>query len=757
MLLTRRGFLGAAAATGAVAGCRTLSLAGGDRPLLRIGVVSDVHVRLAKDGGGLEDGYGVETFVAALEYYRDHGVDAVVIAGDMADSGLAGELKAIADAWYRVFPGDRAPDGRKVERIFTFGNHDAYGRLHGGRVAAGGVRGESIEADPRRVWDECFHEEWKPFFAKSVNGFDFFGAHWQPGVWCNGYAETACSGCKDAFAGLMEKCDPTRPFFYVQHPHPRGTVYGKCAWGVDDGSATELLSRFPNAVAFSGHSHEPLTNELSIWRGEFTSVATGTLRHLAASEVWNLERQAGYENGTCNIHLPGLKREDRPFYYAKYDAPKMMSDEARRRDVRIGQLVSVYDDRIGFDRREFVSGLDVGEPWVVELPARPRSFAVRAKEARPAQFPSDATLSAVVTTAKTRGLKRAGCDEIPSVERPALRLSFPAATEGGVVVEYEIAASNAAGERRETRICAVGGLYPRRHGMFARPVSATVPLAALPAGALSVEVTPLDSFGNRGRPLVANARPLVVGVAEQWLGGRDGREKSPQAGVREDYVEAIRRGGNIPVVVCRTSEPGQLAQAIAQLDMLILPGGADIEPWRFGAEPEPGLGKTLPDRDAFDFALLDAALARKLPVVGICRGMQVINAYFGGTLFQDLPSTFPESAIGHRKDPLGVRSHAIAIDPGSRLAAATGATNAVVNSRHHQAVDRLAPGFKVTARAPDGVVEAIEHESLPVAGVQFHPEGLVKYADDDFSTRLFANLPAFAGSAAKPAERTSQP
>ena len=171
--------------------------------------------------------------------------------------------------------------------------------------------------------------------------------------------------------------------------------------------------------------------------------------------------------------------------------------------MHIGQLVSVYDDRIEFARREFASGLDVGEPWIVELPARPRSFAVRAKEARPAQFPSGAVLSAKVSTAMTRGLKMEGCDEIPSAELPALKLSFPAATEGGVVAEYEIAASNAAGERRDTRICAVGGLYPRRHGMFARPVSATVPLAALPAGALSVEVTPLDSFGNRGRPLVA--------------------------------------------------------------------------------------------------------------------------------------------------------------------------------------------------------------------------------------------------------------
>ena len=171
--------------------------------------------------------------------------------------------------------------------MFVFGNHDAYGLKNGNRVFddEAVVRREAIEADPRRAWDACFHEEWKPYFAKSVRGFDFFCSHWQPGIWCNGIAETGCGGCADAFGGLMAKCDPSKPFFYVQHPHPRDTVYEKCAWGVDDGTSTRLLSRFPQAVAFSGHSHEPLTNEKSIWRGAFTSVATGSLRYLSASRA----------------------------------------------------------------------------------------------------------------------------------------------------------------------------------------------------------------------------------------------------------------------------------------------------------------------------------------------------------------------------------------------------------------------------------------------------------------------------------------
>ena len=117
--LSRRGFLGGAVAFGAVAGCRSGFFAvGGERPLLRFGVLSDVHVRLAKGGEGFAAGYGTETLEKTLAYFRDCGVDAVIMAGDMTDCGVIGELKAVADAWFKVFPDDRAADGRKVERLF---------------------------------------------------------------------------------------------------------------------------------------------------------------------------------------------------------------------------------------------------------------------------------------------------------------------------------------------------------------------------------------------------------------------------------------------------------------------------------------------------------------------------------------------------------------------------------------------------------------------------------------------------------------
>ena len=503
--LSRRGFIGGIAAFGAWAGCRSgLFAPEGETPQLRFGVVSDVHVRLAHGGGSLAPGYDTETLEQTFAYFRDCGVDAVMIAGDMADKGLVGELKAVADAWYRVFPGDRAPDGRRVERLFVFGNHDSFGLKNGRSVFDDDavVRREAIEADPKRAWDECFHEEWKPYFARNVKGFDFFCSHWQPGIWCNGIAETGCAGCADAFGELMAKCDPGRPFFYVQHPHPRDTVYDKCAWGVDDGTSARLLSRFPQAVAFSGHSHEPLTNEKSIWRGAFTSVATGSLRYLAAHPVWNFARTAGYENGGCNYYLPGVTRADRPDYLARFDAPKMMPSELSRPDIRVGLVVSVYEDRIVFEKREFVSGLAIGDAWVVERPAKPKSFASRAAASRPAEFPAGAELRVERTTAKTRGYKGGG-KNVPPETKAALRLAFPAATVGGQVAEYEISAVGRDGAKYDTRICAVGGLYPRSHKNFAQDVTATIPADALPAGAEALSVVPLDSFGTRGRALTA--------------------------------------------------------------------------------------------------------------------------------------------------------------------------------------------------------------------------------------------------------------
>jgi len=230
---------------------------------------------------------------------------------------------------------------------------------------------------------------------------------------------------------------------------------------------------------------------------------------------------------------------------------------------------------------------------------------------------------------------------------------------------------------------------------------------------------------------------LVVGLA---------RPGSPAASA-DAYDRAVRDAGFEPVPIVNQASDADLRASLGRIDLLVLTGGEDVAPARYGAQPSPRLGKVDLARDAFEFRLLREAVRRELPVVGICRGVQVLNVFFGGTLWQDLPTDCPGSTVVHRaKDGCDTAFHAVAVENGSRLAATVGTGEARVNSVHHQAVRGLAPGFRVTATAADGTVEAIESDWYPAAGVQFHPERL-NAQGDPLGRRFFRNLGAFAGRA----------
>jgi putative glutamine amidotransferase len=151
-----------------------------------------------------------------------------------------------------------------------------------------------------------------------------------------------------------------------------------------------------------------------------------------------------------------------------------------------------------------------------------------------------------------------------------------------------------------------------------------------------------------------------------------------------------------------------------------------VDPKRYGAAAHPKLGEINPARDATELALIEAARARKLPLLAICRGPQILNVAFGGTLYQDLPSERPSDVNHNPSGERDVRTHDVHITPATRLADATGATAMRVNSYHHQAIDRLGYGLRVTAVAPDGVIEGVEGEdpSWWILAVQWHPEDL---------------------------------
>ena len=227
--------------------------------------------------------------------------------------------------------------------------------------------------------------------------------------------------------------------------------------------------------------------------------------------------------------------------------------------------------------------------------------------------------------------------------------------------------------------------------------------------------------------LQALGAPVVVGIADMCM-------ETNRVSILSTYADAFARAGNTPLVLPAETNRDVVARMLASVDVLLLCGGEDVDPSRYKTKPSPRLGEVNLRRDAWEWLLLDEAVKRRLPVIGICRGCQLINVYFGGTLWQDLPSERP-GEVKHR----GTHLHGVRLEASSRLARSLGATEMQVNTSHHQAVRDLAPGFRAVAFAPDGVVEAIESETLPVVGVQFHPEKLFVLKNRGEFRALFAD------------------
>lgn len=210
------------------------------------------------------------------------------------------------------------------------------------------------------------------------------------------------------------------------------------------------------------------------------------------------------------------------------------------------------------------------------------------------------------------------------------------------------------------------------------------------------------------------------------------------------YVEAIRRAGAIPVLV--PPQPENASEVVQQLDGILLAGGFDCDPGLFGEEPHPTLEPMDPRRQANELALARAARERGIPTLGVCLGMQMMNVAAGGTLVQDIDSQIG-TEIQHASIPEDRGRHDVIVTEDSRLAEIVPATEMNVNSSHHQAVKRIGDGLRVTAHAPDGVIEALEDPRHPFyIGVQWHPEDLTGEAS---ATSIFG---AFIEAARKYAE-----
>ena len=510
MDMTRRRFfiggLSAAGSFGAFGGCRFFSVAGfnaGGAPKIRFGVVSDIHITKVGADEKMEGWGNNLTFRHTLEWFRSQNVDAVVIAGDMADNGMVEQMEAVAQAWYAVFPGDRYPDGRPIEKVFVMGNHDYHGYLYGDHAAK---RYPDMDERAKHVlrsdfatrWKRIFNEDYSRFYCKKIKDYVFLGQHWDDGKGM----ETKYGSCDfgaelKAFldakgSGML---DPKLPFFYVQHPHPKDTCYGSWAWGHDRGKVTKALSAYPNAIAFSGHSHYSLTDERSFWQGAFTSVGTSSLRY--SGMPYNEHPPAGYENTAT---------EGKDSW--RHDAVKMMSRFASG-DCRQGMLWSVYDDCIVVKRREFLSDLDLGDDWVMPLPAaesKPFAFAERAKKFRAPSFPAGAKLEVSQIKAKNRGGKsRDGKETIAAAKKDAFKIVAPVVVpdKSARLYELEFAAETKDGAKKTKLVIPEGYNHSLRHKKASVASFCVFAKDELGPGKVRFSATPINCFGARGASLAS--------------------------------------------------------------------------------------------------------------------------------------------------------------------------------------------------------------------------------------------------------------
>lgn len=196
-----------------------------------------------------------------------------------------------------------------------------------------------------------------------------------------------------------------------------------------------------------------------------------------------------------------------------------------------------------------------------------------------------------------------------------------------------------------------------------------------------------------------------------------------------NYSRAVTAGGGFPVLLPPDADPEEVLQRFAGL---VLTGGGDLDPHYYGEEPASGLGSVSPERDWFEIRLARLFLAAGKPILGICRGLQVLVVAAGGSLYQDLPA----GAIQHyQRAPREHRSHGIRLSGDSTLAGVLGGTEFRVNSFHHQAVRDLPAGFRAVGFSPDGIIEAVEATEGPFLGVQWHPEDL--FAERPEAAALF--------------------
>ena len=473
MTVSRRGFVGGAVALGA------LGAFGVSRPMprLKFGVLSDVHI------GGKPD--AVATAEKALRWFASKNVDAVLCPGDIAHSGLIGDLERFAAVWRKVFPQGRRADGSKVELMVSTGNHDVD--AWGGRWKSFST--EQMDAqrfnwkdNPQKTWRRLFGQDWSLVWQREVKGYTFIGSQWS----------SLKPPIGEYFREHAAELRGDKPFFYCQHAHPKGTCHGRYSMGDDNGESVAALSQFPNAVAITGHSHCAISDERTVWQGAFTSIGAGCVHEGAGG--------FGYDNVTAYWH-PSFRKK----LMRSMADPKSWGGDAKGGGC---EIVEVHDDRLVVHRQSVAFMRPMGPAWVVPLPSRrdgPFDFA-RRMERRKAQkaVPQFAAGAEVLAEFCPNGHELEGAGR---KGEPCMHVTFPRAkTIGGSRVFDYVVEACADGGRHVTRcLVAAGFAYPEQDADV--PGECLFSLDELPAEKpLRIVVTPRDCFGLAGSPLVAKLR-----------------------------------------------------------------------------------------------------------------------------------------------------------------------------------------------------------------------------------------------------------
>lgn len=382
MDICRRGFLGGGAAF-LVSGCRSFRWLGA--PELSFGVVSDVHVTTPKS---------TRLFRKALAYFRRRGVDAVMSPGDLTDWGLRSSYRYLMDAWRDEM------EGSGITPLFCTGNHDFDGWRYADMTMEMHANGYSEDDHitnfgQKECWEEIIGEPYADIRVRTVKGYDFVSAEWKRSENLERFMKKNAA----RFGGA-------KPFFVFQHLPMQGTTSDSFGWA-DGGSGFAALKGFPNAIAFTGHTHRPFIDERSLWQGEFTAIAVPSLSYSCFD--------AKYENSTSGLS-------------------QTMPAIPTRRDLRGGQgyVVSVYRDRMVVERIDFDEGCrESASAWVVPFGVDGKAEQRRrADESRAPAFPAGAAIETETRNARNRKGEWA----------IALDCSFPSAkpAPGERVFDYEM-------------------------------------------------------------------------------------------------------------------------------------------------------------------------------------------------------------------------------------------------------------------------------------------------------------------------------